>query len=195
MSSDQRKDFIPSFVLLSGVLTATSIGAFVILTVMICTQLALERARLQHEGAASLPTCDWRIAPGNEYVCFLSQCVIERRTEMLRCACANPLRARVAMGCSQLQSGGWCRSTLSEGLAGQDAWSQSLPRRVERTHALAATPQALSSLLLEPLAALYSGTHLIQLQPIHSCAPTSFVLMAPPLSHRSDGAAALTPLV
>jgi hypothetical protein len=74
MSLEQKRDFIPSFVLLSGVLTATSVGAFAILAAMITVQVAMERARMQREVAESLPTSDWRMAEGQEYVCFLSQC-------------------------------------------------------------------------------------------------------------------------
>ena len=72
MSEEQKRDFHPPIETLSAILSATSVGAFAILAAIVFAQLAAERRRRRREEAANLPTCDWLMAAGQDYACFLS---------------------------------------------------------------------------------------------------------------------------
>jgi hypothetical protein len=75
ISSEQERDFRVPWLAIEVILFASVIGSLLVAFVLLLVQLAMERAQMEREAAAKLLQCESQMAEGQEYVCFLSQCV------------------------------------------------------------------------------------------------------------------------
>ena len=82
MSDEQYSVFNLPTQVLSLILSVCVILAVVLSVLILLVRLAQERARILREAAMQkLPTCDWQLAAGQHYSCFLSHYKVEAGAE------------------------------------------------------------------------------------------------------------------
>ena len=75
MNPEQQSVFDLPTDVLSIVLMMCILASVVLSVLVMLVRLAQERARMRREAALQkLPKCKWQLAPGQHYLCFLSQC-------------------------------------------------------------------------------------------------------------------------
>jgi hypothetical protein len=83
MSDEQYRDFSIPSTTPSIILSACVLGALVVSSVILVAQLAMARARMRREAAAKLPTCEWQLAEGQQYIAFLSHYKVEAGAQVI----------------------------------------------------------------------------------------------------------------
>lgn len=90
MSFEQTDDFDVPSVILTFIMLGTLIGTILVAFLILLVQIAVERARLRRKAASELPECEWQLAEGQQYICFLSHVRAHTRpTNSRTCLCSH----------------------------------------------------------------------------------------------------------